>query len=122
MKLVRYPSILVVFVGITSATSAFAYHVKNVVVVNSTSYAIYEIYASPSDASGWDTSNNLVAGQPIAPGQQATLTVPSGDYSVDPGYRCQSDLMAVLYGSAQYAYQYQVNVCHGPTWTVAVGP
>jgi len=122
MKSVRFFSILVVLFGITSATNVFAYHVKTVVVTNSTSYAIYELYASPSDNSSWDTTNNLIAGQPIAPGQQATVTIPSGDYSVDEGYRCQSDLMAVLYGSAQYAYQYQVNVCHGPSWTVAVGP
>src|SRR5208282_2201127 len=98
MKSLRYLSILVVLVGVTSATNAIAYHVKTVVVINSTSYAIYELYASPSDNSTWDTSNNLVAGQPIAPGQQAAVTIPSGEYSRDPGYRCQSALMAVLYG------------------------
>ena len=77
----------------------FAYHVKTVVVTNNTSYAIYELYASASDNSTGTQANNLVAGQPIAPGQQTTVTIPSGDYSVDEGYRCQSDLMAVLYGS-----------------------
>ncbi len=86
----------------------------SVVVTNSTVYTMTELYASPSDSSSWSTTTNLFAGQSLAPGQQATISIDTSSGE------CVYDLMAVLYGVAQYAYTYQVNVCGGSgTWSIS---
>lgn len=107
MKPIRtFTALLVLFstIGVASA--------KSVVVTNSTSYTVNEFYASASDSSNWDTSNNILAGQTVGPGQQLTVNIP------DASDTCQYDLMAVLYGAAQHAYQYRVNACEGDSWTI----
>ncbi|MBF6561217.1 MAG: hypothetical protein IVW56_13080 [Candidatus Binataceae bacterium] len=86
---------------------------KSVVVTNTTSYTMSEFYASVTGASTWDTTNNLIAGQTISPGQTITISIP--DVS---GAGCNYDLMAVLYGAAQFAYQYQVDACDAGSWTI----
>jgi hypothetical protein len=86
---------------------------KTVTVVNNTQYTVNELYASESDDSSWDTSNNLLAGNAIGAGQQTTVTIP------DASGQCQYDLMGILYGAAQYAYQYQVDACDAATWTIS---
>ena len=115
MKSLLYLSAFVVLFGMASATSALADGGKTVVVTNSTSYTIGEFYASPSDRSAWDTSDNLIAGQTVGPGQSTTVTIADGQDD------CAYDLMAVLYGASQHAYQYQVDTCSGGSWTVSVG-
>lgn len=98
---------------IATAPGAFADGAKTVTVINNTSYTMNEFYASPSVDSSWDTSTNLFAGQTIAPGQTTTITIADG---LD---HCHYDLMGVLYGAAEHAYQYQVNACEGESWTVS---
>jgi hypothetical protein len=72
-------------------------------------------YASGSDYSAWDTDNNLLAGQTLAPGQQTTITINA------QASDCTYDLMAVLQGANQYAYTYSVNPCNGDGWTINQG-
>ena len=86
---------------------------KTVTVVNHTQYTVNELYASDSDNSSWDTNNNLLAGNAIGAGQQTTVTIPDGSG------QCHYDLMGILYGAAQYAYQYQVDACDAATWTIS---
>jgi len=115
MKSPRYLwALLVLFSTTGVTTSALASGTKTVVVTNNTSYTVNAFYASPSDTAGWDTSNNLLAGQTVAPGQAATITIADGLGE------CTYDLMAILYGIAQYAYQYQVDACGGGIWNIAV--
>ena len=113
MKRVSYFLALLPLITMIAATSATADSGKTVVVVNNTPYTVNEFYASGSDSSSWDTTNNLLAGQTVAPGQQTTVNI------ADTGSECDYDLMAVLYGAAQHAYQYQVNACSGGTWTIS---
>ena len=104
--------------SLTGLIPAFADQGANsVVVVNNTSYSIYELYASSSSAASWDASSNLLGSQGIAPGQQVTVNIPSSGWW-DSGDACSYDLMAVLYGTQQYGYQYSVNVCGGASWTI----
>ncbi len=112
MKRVARLLALVPLFAMIAAANATADGGKTVVVVNNTPYTVNQLYASGSDTSGWDTTNNLLAGQTVAPGQQTTITI------ADTSSECDYDLMAVLYGAAQYAYQYQVNACSGGTWTI----
>lgn len=113
MKSLRNLAAFLALFSLTGLSPAFA-GTKSVVLVNSTSYTIYAFYASSSDASGWDTTNNLLGSQSIAPGQQVAVNI--ADASSD----CSYDLMAILYGTEQYAYQYTVDVCtSGATWTIA---
>jgi hypothetical protein len=112
MKLLRYLPIFLVLFGVTGVTGAIADNSQSVVVINNTSYTLTEFYASDVDSSSWDTSNNLLSGQSVGPGQQTTINI-SGDNG-----DCSYDLMAVLYGAAQHAYQYQVNTCDGGSWTI----
>jgi hypothetical protein len=95
--------------------SAVADNAKNVTVTNNTTYTMSEFYASSSENAAWDTSNNLLAGQTIGPGQATTIIIADG---LD---ECTYDLMAVLYGAAEHAYQYQVNTCNGDSahWTIS---
>jgi hypothetical protein len=111
MRLLRYFSALALLAGVMG-TNAIADGGKSVVVINNTSYTLNELYASASDNSDWDTTNNLLAGQILRPGQEATVSI------ADSSAACSYDLMGVLYGSAQYAYQYQVNACSGYSWTI----
>jgi|SRR5580704_2981717 hypothetical protein len=85
---------------------------KTVTVTNNTSFTMTEFYASPSVDSSWENTSNLLAGQAIAPGQSTTITIADG---ID---HCHYDLMGVLYGSAEHAYQYSVNACRGESWAV----
>ena len=89
-----------------------AWGTKAITVTNNTSYTMNEFYVSASDDSGWDSSVNLIAGQSLAPGQVTTINIADG-LAV-----CHYDLMAVLYGAAQRAYQYRVNACRNGSWTI----
>jgi hypothetical protein len=113
MNRVSYFLALLPLITMIAATSATADGGKNIVVVNNTPYTVNELYASGSDSSSWDTTNNLLAGQTVAPGQQTTVNI------ADTSSECDYDLMGVLYGAAQHAYQYQVNACSGGTWTIS---
>jgi hypothetical protein len=113
MRIYRNALLFLFLLGMIGKASAGG---LNAVVVNNTSYTIYAIYASSSDAATWDMSTNLVSGQPIAPGQQVVLNVgTSSSSSTDP---CDFDLAAELDGSSQFAYQYSLNACNGATWTI----
>src|ERR1700730_16281310 len=112
MRSIRYfivSFVLFIMIGVANATENQA---KSVIVTNNTSYTVNEFYASASDSSNWDTSNNILAGQIVGPGQQATVNIPDGSDN------CAYDVMAVLYGAAQHAYQYEVNACAGDGWTI----
>jgi hypothetical protein len=112
-SLMFLPPMLAIFI-VTGVPMALASNGKNVVVTNNTSYTLNEFYASSSDSSSWNTSNNLVAGQSIAPGQSKTVSYDDGDDD------CTYDLMAVLDGQDQFTYTYQMNTCNGMSahWTV----
>ena len=112
MKSLKYLSVLLLLTMAT-APSAVAFPTKTVTVTNNTSLTLSEFYASPSADSGWDTSNNLLAGQTLGPGQSTTITIADGEH------HCHYDLMAILYGSAEYAYQYEVDTCAGGSWAVS---
>ena len=107
---------VLVFVAI-GVGSAFADNLKTVQITNNTSFTLTEVFASPSSSSAdWDTTNNLFSGTLI---QGAT-----GLVNVDDGLGdCTYDLMAVLNGAQQPAYQYQVNACNngdgGASWTIS---
>jgi hypothetical protein len=115
MKSLKYLSVLLVLSAVTNVPNTMAGSSKNVTVTNNTTYTMSEFYASSSDAGAWDTTNNLLAGQTVAPGQATTITIADG---LD---ECTYDLMAVLYGAAEHAYQYQVNTCDGDSahWSVS---
>jgi len=104
--------VVLVLAAMTHASYAIASRAKAVNVTNNTSYTMSEFYASASDSSSWNTSNNLLAGQTIAPRQTITIIISDGLAT------CHYDLMAVLYGSAQHAYQYRVNACRNGSWTL----
>ncbi|GEM_PF-6251174 len=112
MKPLRYLSVLLLAIGMTF-TSARASNNVTMQVTNNTPYTMTEFYASGSDVSSWSTTN-LIAGQSLAPGQSMTINVGSAD-------NCTFDVMAVLYGASQYAYQYSVNPCQGQGWTITQG-
>jgi hypothetical protein len=114
LRLLAALALLVPF-GIAGVTSAIA-GLNSVVVTNTTSYTMTEFYTSPSDASAWDTTNNLITGISILPGQTTTINILNGIGNGNG--RCNYDLMAVLYGAAQFAYKYQVDVCNGASWTI----
>lgn len=103
MKSMCYIAAMIVLLSTTGVTSAIASS-KSVTVTNNTSYTMTEFYASASSSSSW-SSNNLFAGQTLAPGQETTININDGLAN------CTYDLMAVLYGSAQEAYTYSVNAC-----------
>jgi hypothetical protein len=117
MKSTRHIVLIILF-SIAGAGVALAGNPRTVVVTNNTSYTMTQFYASPSSsaASTWDTTNNLYAGQTLAPGQQTTITVDSGD---DSDSDCHYDLMAILQGTTQAAYTYSVNACGGGSWSIS---
>jgi hypothetical protein len=119
MKSLRFIAALGLLVpfGIAGVTSAIAGN-ASVVVTNTTSYTMSEFYTSPSDASAWDTTNNLITGQTILPGQTTTINISNVNGNGDGDSTCNYDLMAVLYGAAQFAYKYQVDVCNEASWTI----
>jgi uncharacterized protein YabE (DUF348 family) len=111
MKSMRNIAALFVLFSIAGVTTALA--AKSVTVTNNTSYSMTEFYASASSAADFDTTTNLYAGQTLAPGQQATI-------SINDGVRnCHYDLMAVLNGNTQYAYTYSIDACRGVgSWSI----
>ncbi len=111
MKSLKFVILVALFMMIRTG-SASAWGKKAVTVTNNTSYTMNEFYVSASDDTGWDSSVNLIAGQSLAPGQVTTINI------VDGLEVCHYDLMAVLYGAAQRAYQYRVNACHNGNWTI----
>jgi len=111
MKSLRCLSILLLIA--TAAPSAMADSAKSVTVTNNTTYTMSEFYASSSDNSSWDTTNNLLAGKTVPPGQATTIVIADGLNA------CNYDLMAVLYGATQHAYQYRVNACDEGSWTIS---
>ena len=113
MKSLKFLLALLALFTMTTVSNAVADRTKTVTVTNSTSLNLMEFYASPSANSSWDTSNNLLAGQTLGPGQSAMITIADGLE------HCHYDLMAVAYGSSQFAYQYSVNVCEGASWAVS---
>lgn len=116
MKSTRNIAALIVLFSIAGVTAAIAGNPKSVVVTNNTTYTMTQFYASSSDSSGWDTTNNLFAGQTLGPGQQTTITINDSGGGDDD--ECNYDLMAVLYGTTQAAYTYSVNTCGGGTWAI----
>ena len=116
MKSIVKIAAMIVLFSIAGVGAAIASSVKSVVVTNNTSYTMTQFYASSSDASGWDTTNNLFAGQSLAPGQQATINI--GSTSGGGEDACDFDLMAVLYGATQAAYTYHVDACDAGTWSI----
>jgi len=117
MKSLRFIAALALLgpFGITGVPGAMA-GISIVVVRNTTSYTMSEFYLSPSTAAGWDT-NNLLLALPILPGQTGLIDISALVSGLD-GNACKYDLMGVLYGAAQFAYKYQVDVCDGATWTI----
>jgi hypothetical protein len=115
MRLLRLLLTLLVLFSMAGVTSAIAGGPNIVVVTNSTSYTMSEFYVSPSDNSTFDTTNNLISGQTILPGQTTTIDVSSVVSNHDG---CSYDLMGVLYGATQYAYRYRVDPCDGAIWTI----
>jgi hypothetical protein len=115
MKRSNYLLPFLLLSGLIAAAPVLADGGLSVTVVNNTQYTLNALYASPSDASSWNTQNNLLTtGQVVNPGAQTTVTFPSPG-----GDGCQVDLMGILYGAAQYTYQYQVNACGGGgTWAI----
>ena len=113
MKSLRYLSASLALCGLIGGANAFA-DGRNVTVVNQTSYTLVSFYASSSNAAGWDTSSDLLGGQTVPAGGQTTIPI-AGNGGED---NCQYDLMGVLDGASQAAYQYQVNACDGDTWTI----
>lgn len=111
MKLLRCLSVLLFLAS--AAPLAIADSPKSVTVTNNTTYTMSEFYASSSDSSDWDTTNNLLAGKTVAPGQATTIAIADGLNA------CNYDLMAVLYGATQHAYQYHVNACDEGSWTIS---
>lgn len=121
MKFLRNLVIFLALFSVSGVTSAVA---QSVVLTNNTSYVVNRLYASSSSTSNWSTSpsDNLLAGQSVQPGQSVTINIPTGGGDGDAGDGCAYDLMAVLYGDTQFAYQYQVNVCDGGNWTITQAP
>lgn len=113
MKTMLTVAAMIVLLGVTVVSTAIASSQKSVVVTNNTTYTMTEFYASSSDASSWDTSNNLFAGQTLAPGQSTTINVSGGEED-----ECHYDLMAVLFGTTQAAYTYSVDACDGGSWNI----
>ena len=116
MKFLHYLTIPALFFVAIGAGSASATNLKLVVVTNNTQYTMTQLFASPSSSSAdWDTTQNLYLGS-LLPGQVASINVDDGQGD------CTYDLMAVLYGAAQPAYQYSVNACNngltGASWTI----
>jgi|SRR5271156_2130586 len=117
MKSMRKIAAMILLFGIAAVGTAMAGNPKSVVVTNNTTYTMVEFYASTSDSSAWDTTNNLFAGQTLAPGQQTTITI--SDSGGDGDDECNYDLMAVLNGATQAAYTYSVNTCGGGSWSIS---
>lgn len=115
MRSLRLLSALLLLFSMAGVTSAIA-GANVVVVTNSTSYTMSEFYVSPSDASTWDTTNNLITGTTILPGQTSTIDV-TNVLKANPG-DCNYDLMGVLYGATQFAYKYRVDACEGDSWNI----
>jgi hypothetical protein len=113
MKSILKVTAMIVLFSIAGIGAAIAG--KSVVVTNNTTYTMIQFFASSSDASSWDTNNNLFAGQTLAPGQQATIDL-GGNNGDD---ECNYDLMAVLDGATQAAYTYSVDACDGGSWTIS---
>ncbi len=115
MKSLRLVSSLLLLVGMIGIGSSTLADSKTVVVTNSTSYTLTGFFASPSvSTSDWDTSNNLLGGATLGPGQTTTITIADGLA------RCHYDLMGILYGITQYAYSYSVNACDHGSWSITV--
>jgi hypothetical protein len=106
-------TLLLCIAGIPSAIAG----TKTVTITNNTSYTLTQLFASPSSSTAdWNTdpSQNLVAAQSIAAGQQGTVTINDGLH------HCHYDLMAVLYGATQAAYTYTIDTCGGGgTWAIS---
>jgi hypothetical protein len=113
MKSLRYVCMVLTLSSAIGAATVMADNTKSVVLVNNTPYTLENFYASDSTSPDFSTTD-LLSGQTVAPGQQLSVNI--NDDSSDCGY----DLMAILYGATQYAYQYAVNVCGGATWTITV--
>jgi hypothetical protein len=117
MKKLSSLPLLLLLLATSSGPGALAGQAKTVTVINNTSYAMNEFYASSSGAADWNLDHNLLAGQTLASGQSITFTLATGGGG-DSG-SCDYDLMAVLYGAAEHAYAYQVNACSNGTWTIS---
>jgi hypothetical protein len=99
-----------------SGAGALADNTRSIVVTNSTPYTLTAFYASWYNDSGWDTTNNLLAGNTVQPGQTTTV------YINDGTHHCHYDLMGILEGVTQYAYQYMVDSCDYGNWNITVSP
>jgi hypothetical protein len=113
MKSLKFISTVLFLFLAAGIQTAKADRTRSVTVTNNTTFTMSELYASPSADSSWDTTSNLLTGQTVGPGQTTTITISDGTH------HCHYDLMAVLYGAAEHAYQYQVDTCDGGrTWNV----
>jgi len=114
MKSVRFLPPVIILIALAYVPIAVADQGKNITVTNNTTYTLTELYASSTyHSSDWSSSSNLLTSS-IAPGQSSTIPISDGtDY-------CHYDFMGVLYGAAQYAYQYAINTCdpNNSNWSI----
>ena len=116
MKPLRFLTASFALCSLLGASSAIADGGGNhAVVVNHTPYTLVEFYASSSDSSGWDLTQNMLAGRTLPPGGQVTIPL---SFNGGSEGNCNYDFMGVLDGASQAAYQYAVNGCNGDTWTI----
>lgn len=118
MRSLRFPVTLLILFILTAVASNTLADTRVVTVTNNTPYTLTGFYASWSNGTdtGWDTSNNLLGGNTVAPGQTTTINVSDGTP------HCHYDLMGILFGITQYAYQYDVDTCGGGIWNITVSP
>ena len=118
MKSLRYPVAFLVFFSLIAVAGNTLADTRVVLITNNTPYTLTGFYASWSYGTdvGWDTTNNLLGANTLAPGLTLSVSVSDGTS------HCHYDLMGILFGVTQYAYQYGVNTCGGGIWNITVSP
>ena len=99
----------------TLATPAFAGtdgRDRRVVVVNSSSQVLRELYASPVTSSNWE--EDLLGSGVLQPGQNIRANIDNGSNA------CQYDLKVVMADSREHIRR-NVNVCSVSRWTITNG-
>jgi hypothetical protein len=118
MKSLRLPAAFLILFSLIAVAGNTLADTRVVLVTNNTPYTLTAFYASWSygTATDWDTSNNLLAGNTLLPGLTVTVNVNDGTQ------HCHYDLMGILFGASQYAYQYGVDTCGAGVWNITVSP